>query len=90
MQPFFFCLGAAWVRSQTERPSVSKVNEQLHTIRMQIDKQINVQNELINEAKQITNYKLKKDAWKNRETCADKHIHCRDVMGYIPGTRWPG
>ena len=33
----FFLLGAAWTRSQAERPSVSKVSGQLHcTIRMQI------------------------------------------------------
>ena len=34
---FFFLLGAAWVKSQAERPSVSGVNRQLHvTNQMQI------------------------------------------------------
>ena len=29
-QPVFFWLGAAWVKSRAERPSVSGVNRQLH------------------------------------------------------------
>ena len=56
MQPFFFWLVAAWVKSRAERPSVSVVNRQLH---VQIGCKLRIRNrkdELeASKAKQITN-----------------------------------
>ena len=53
---FFFWLGAAWVKSRAERPSVSGVNRQLH---VQIGCKLGIRNrkddDKASKAKQITN-----------------------------------
>ena len=53
---FFFGLGAAWVKSRAERPSVSGVNRQLH---VQIGCKLGIRNrkddDKASKAKQITN-----------------------------------
>ena len=49
--PLFFWLGAAWVKSRAERPSVSGVNRQLH---VQIGCKLGIRNrkdELTKQAK---------------------------------------
>ena len=79
----FFLLGAAWVRSQAEPFSQRSERATACTIRMQIDKQINVQDELVKAKQnklQITNSKLEKDVGRTGRH-ASRH---RGVMGYIP------
>ena len=52
---FFFWLGAAWVKSRAERPSVSGVNRQLH---VQIGCKLGIRNRKDELTKQAKRNKL--------------------------------
>ena len=53
---FFFWLGAAWVKSRAERPSVSGVNRQLH---VQIGCKLGIRNRKDELTKQAKRNKLR-------------------------------
>ena len=55
-KPLFFWLGAAWVKSRAERPSVSGVNRQLH---VQIGCKLRIRNRKDELTKQAKGNKLR-------------------------------
>ena len=100
LRHFFFLLGAAWVRSRAERPSVSEVSGQL---RVQFGCKLSskLTQKRIKQSKQqirSTNSKLKcrEVQWDqgysqikvDREDSSQQYRHRRGVIGYIPVTRW--